>query len=35
VAEARPYMTQFIQTAPRAFYGPDIDRFRQFLAANR
>ena len=35
VAEARPYMTQFIQNAPRAFYAADIDRFREFLAANR
>ena len=33
--EARPYMTQFVQTAPPAFYGPDIDRFKQFLAGGR
>ena len=35
VDEARPYMTQFIQTAPKAFYGPDIERFRQFLTGRR
>lgn len=35
VAEARPYMTRFVETAPRAFYARDIDRFRQFLSANR
>ncbi|MEX1129076.1 MAG: sulfatase-like hydrolase/transferase [Vicinamibacterales bacterium] len=35
VEEARPYMTQFIQTAPKAFYGPDIERFRQFLTGRR
>jgi arylsulfatase A-like enzyme/Flp pilus assembly protein TadD len=35
VEEARPYMTQFIQTAPKAFYGPDIERFRQFLTGGR
>ena len=34
-AEARPYMTQFIQTAPAAFYGADIERFKQFLAGGR
>ena len=33
--EARPYMVQFVQTAPAAFYGPDIDRFKQFMAGNR
>ena len=32
VAEARPYMTQFVQTAPRGFYARDIERFRQFLS---
>ncbi len=35
VAEARPYMTQFIQTAPPAFYRRDIERFRQFLSTNQ
>ena len=30
--EARPYMEQFIRTAPPAFYGTDIQKFRQFLA---
>ena len=30
-AEARPYMEQFVRTAPAAFYGPDIARFRRFL----
>ena len=34
-SEARPYMLQFVQTAPPAFYGPDIERFRQVLAAGR
>ncbi len=34
-SEARPYMTQFVQTAPAAFYGPDIERFKQFLAGSR
>jgi arylsulfatase A-like enzyme/Tfp pilus assembly protein PilF len=34
-AEARPYMTRFVQDAPQAFYGPDIERFRQFLAGGR
>lgn len=29
--EARPYIEQFIRTAPPAFYGPDIARFRQLL----
>lgn len=33
--EARPYMTQFVQTAPPVFYGPDIERFRQYLAGAR
>ena len=31
VAEARPYMTQFVNTAPAAFYARDIERFRRFL----
>ena len=35
IAEARPYMTQFVRTAPKAFYGADIERFRQFLAGGR
>ena len=34
-ADARPYMIQFVQTAPPAFYGRDIERFRQFLAGSR
>ena len=33
-AEARPYLERFARTAPRAFYGPDIDRIRQYLAGN-
>lgn len=32
-AEARPYLEQFVRTAPRAFYGRDIERVRQFLGA--
>jgi arylsulfatase A-like enzyme/Flp pilus assembly protein TadD len=32
VAEARPYMTQFVATAPRGFYARDIERFQQFLS---
>jgi arylsulfatase A-like enzyme/Tfp pilus assembly protein PilF len=31
VADARPYAEQFVRTAPRAFYGPDIDRVRQLV----
>jgi len=31
--EARPYLEQFVRTAPPAFYGRDIDRIRQFLGA--
>ncbi len=31
-AEARPYLEQFVRTAPRAFYGPDIDRIEGYLA---
>ena len=34
-SEARPYMTQFVQTAPAAFYGPDIERFKVFLSGSR
>ena len=34
-AEARPYMIQFVQTAPPAFYRRDIERFRQSLAGSR
>lgn len=33
--EARPHMTRFIQTAPPAFYGRDIEQFRRFLAGSR
>ena len=29
--EARPYMIQFVQTAPPALYGREIQQFRQFL----
>jgi arylsulfatase A-like enzyme/Flp pilus assembly protein TadD len=32
-AEARPYLEQFVRTAPRAFYGRDIERVRRFLGA--
>lgn len=35
VAEARPYMVQFVQTAPAAFYRSDIERFKQFMAGGR
>lgn len=31
LAEARPYLEQFVRTAPPAFYGPDIDRIRRLL----
>jgi arylsulfatase A-like enzyme/Flp pilus assembly protein TadD len=31
--EARPYLEQFVRTAPRAFYGRDIERVRRFLGA--
>lgn len=31
VAEARPYAEQFVRTAPRAFYGRDIDRLMTVL----
>lgn len=30
-AEARPHLERFVHTAPRAFYGPDIDRLRALL----
>ena len=30
-AEARPFAERFVQTAPPAFYGNDIDAFRRFL----
>jgi arylsulfatase A-like enzyme/Flp pilus assembly protein TadD len=30
--EARPYMDQFVRTAPAALYGPDIERFKRVLA---
>ena len=32
-AEARPYLEQFVRTAPRALYARDIDRVAQLLAA--
>jgi choline-sulfatase len=31
VGEARPYVDQFVRTAPPAFYGPDIERLRGVL----
>ena len=31
LAEARPYIEAFVRTAPRAFYGPDIDRLAPLL----
>ena len=31
VAEARPYLEQFVRTAPPAFYGGDIERIKQYL----
>ena len=30
-AEARPYVQQFVTTAPRSLYGPDIERLRRAL----
>ena len=30
-ADARPYVERFVQSAPRAAYGPDIDRLRAWL----
>lgn len=30
-SEARPYVEQFVRTAPPAFYGPDIERLRGML----
>ena len=30
-ADARPHLERFVRTAPRAFYGPDIDRLRALL----
>jgi tetratricopeptide (TPR) repeat protein len=30
-AEARPYLEQFVRTAPPAFYGPDIERLAALL----
>ena len=32
--EARPYALRFVQTAPPAFYGRDIDAFQRFLQAS-
>lgn len=32
-AEARPFVEAFVRNAPRAFYGPDIDRLRPLLNA--
>ena len=34
-SDARPYMEQFVRTAPPALYGPEIEKFRQFLASTR
>ena len=34
-SEARPYLEQFVRTAPAALYGPDIERARQVLGAVR
>ncbi|HJR61101.1 MAG TPA: sulfatase-like hydrolase/transferase [Vicinamibacterales bacterium] len=34
-AEARPYAVQFVQTAPPAFYGRDIEQFRRYLSESR
>ena len=31
LAEARPYLERFVRSAPRAFYGRDIDRLRALL----
>lgn len=33
-AAARPYAEQFVRSAPPAFYGPDIERLKAFLAAD-
>jgi arylsulfatase A-like enzyme/Flp pilus assembly protein TadD len=33
VAEARPYLEQFVRTAPVALYGRDIERLEQYLRA--
>lgn len=30
-SEARPFVTRFVETAPRGFYGPDIARFETWL----
>jgi len=30
-ADARPHLERFVRTAPRSFYGPDIDRLRTLL----
>jgi cytochrome c-type biogenesis protein CcmH/NrfG len=31
MAEARPYLEQFVRTAPPAFYARDIERLRALL----
>ena len=31
-AEAQPYLEQFVRIAPRAFYGADIERIREYLS---
>jgi tetratricopeptide (TPR) repeat protein len=31
VTEARPYLEQFVRTAPPAFYGRDVERIRHYL----
>ena len=33
VTEARPYLEQFVRTAPPAFYARDIERIKQYLRA--
>ena len=34
-ADARPYVVQFVQTAPPAFYARDIEQFRRYLNGAR
>ena len=34
-AEARPYAVQFVDTAPRAAYGRDVEQFRRYLSGAR
>lgn len=35
VVEAVPYLEQFVRTAPRGFYGPDVDRVARMLTTLR